>query len=230
MALTASDTGGNFVRAPKGVHPAICYSVIDLGTQVGNYEGKRYERHQVFISWELPDQPHDFDGVTKPIAISEFYTLSLNEKANLRHMLEGWRSKSFSKDELEGFDIKNILGKPCLINIIDKNDRARVASVMPADDRAKQFEIFNHLQYFSIEEDMEIPENIPEGIKKIIMKAKEFNGDTDDYDTMRQGIKKIIMKANTTAEFNGDTIAYADDYDTMRQSEPPQHGDDDIPF
>lgn len=174
MALTASDSGNSFVRAPKGVHPAICYSVIDLGTQISTFEGKELERHQVFISWELPLQIHEFDGVEKPIAISEFYTLSLNEKANLRHMLEGWRSKDFSNEELLGFDIKNILGKPCLINVIEKKDKARVGAVMPADKSAKVHKIFNDLRYYSIEENMEIPENIPDGIKKIIMKSQEM--------------------------------------------------------
>jgi len=183
MPLTASAPEGNFVKAPKGVHAAICYSLIDLGTQTGEYEGQYYERHQVFISFEL-EETHEFDGVMKPIAISEFYTLSLHEKAKLREMLEGWRSKSFTSDELKGFDLKNILGKPCLINIIHKNDKAKIAAVMPADQRAKNLKRYNDLQYYSIEEEMEIPSNVPDGIKKIIYKSKEFN--PDDYVDMRQ--------------------------------------------
>ena len=45
---------------------------------------------------DIVTQLHDFDGVDKPIAISEFYTLSLNEKANLRRDLVGWRGRSFT--------------------------------------------------------------------------------------------------------------------------------------
>jgi hypothetical protein len=145
---------------------------------------------------------HDFDGVVKPIAISEFYTLSLNEKANLRHMLEGWRSKSFSTSELMGFDIKQILGKPCLINVIEKNDRSRVGAVMPANDEAKSFTQFNDSLYFSFEDSNSIPDNIPDGIKKIIMKSVEYNenGQMNDWP------------------------------EPNYPQEPPQHGDDDIPF
>ena len=196
MGLTASDSGGgNYVQAPPGVHPAICYSVVDLGTQEKTWEGKTWDSHQVFISWELPTQMFEFDGVTKPIAMSGFYTVSLHEKANLRIMLEGWRSKGFSSEELKGFNIKDILEKPCLMNVIEKDGKAKIGSVMPADDGAKSFTQFNDTLYFSFEEGLEIPGNIPEGIKNIIRKAKEFDEGTD-WDAMRKGEPAIHGEDN----------------------------------
>jgi hypothetical protein len=60
--------------------------------------------------------------------------LSLNEQANLRSILEGWRGKAFSEEELAGFDIAALLGKPCLVDIEHKakrngNMKSKVKSV-----------------------------------------------------------------------------------------------------
>jgi hypothetical protein len=44
----------------------------------------------------------------------------MNEKSNLRHDLEGWRGRQFTDEEAEDFDTRNVLGKPCMINVIHK--------------------------------------------------------------------------------------------------------------
>jgi hypothetical protein len=61
----------------------------------------------------------DKDGNKKsgPMVIGKQYTMSLNEKANLRADLESWRGKIFTKEELNGFNLMNILGKPCMIGV-----------------------------------------------------------------------------------------------------------------
>ena len=137
MTLTASDTGGggDFEQAPIGVHPARCISVIDLGTQ----ENKMYDKweRKIFITWELPTKMVSYkdkedNEVTKPFVIGRFYTLSLGEKAHLRHHLESWRGKQFSMDELAGFDILALLGKACQVQVMHNDkDRAFVNTVPP---------------------------------------------------------------------------------------------------
>jgi hypothetical protein len=57
--------------------------------------------------------------------VSKFYTLSLNEKANLRKDLESWRGKAFSDAEIEnGFDIEKLIGANCYLNIA-QNDKGK---------------------------------------------------------------------------------------------------------
>jgi hypothetical protein len=51
------------------------------------------------------------------MAIGKTYTLSLNERATLRGDLEAWRGRSFSKEELAGFDVANLLGKACMVTV-----------------------------------------------------------------------------------------------------------------
>ena len=145
MSLTAKDSGSglNYDPIPEGLHLAHCYSVVDLGTQVSEYNGKEIVRNRVLITWELPDERIDIekeDGtkVNLPRAISAEYTLSLHDKAALRHDLETWRSKQFTDDELDGFNLEKLLGVSAQIQVLHKKSAdgkktyANVTSIVPA--------------------------------------------------------------------------------------------------
>ena len=140
MALIATSKGGDFEKPPVGVFPAVCVQVIDLGTQKNEYEGKVSTPRQVRIGWELTGSDKLGSGAShtmadgKPFLVTEIYTLSLGEQANLRAILEGWRGRPFTDDELDGFDISALLGKGCLLDIIHKakkngSTKAKVNSV-----------------------------------------------------------------------------------------------------
>lgn len=119
MSLIAKDKGGTFKPVPAGTHVAVCTMVVDMGVQ----PSARFKPSpKVYIRWELPNEVTEYttgDGQKKsgPMVIGKQYTLSLNEKANLRGDLESWRGKIFTKDELNGFNLTNILGKPCMIGV-----------------------------------------------------------------------------------------------------------------
>lgn len=126
--ISTQGEGQDFKQVPAGTHTAICIGVIDLGIQAGEYEGKRTERKQVLLRWELPTELMD-DG--QPMIISAFLTNSLNEKAKLRHWLEAWRGRAFTEDELAGFDLRNVLLKACMVSVIHNDKgRAKVNAVM----------------------------------------------------------------------------------------------------
>lgn len=120
MGLVAKDKGGgDFKVVPAGTHVAICVMVIDLGVQGG---GKFNPMQKVYIRWELPNEPikwKDAEGFEHegPMVIGKEYTNSLSLKANLRADLEAWRGKTFTEQELKGFDLTAILGKPCMLGI-----------------------------------------------------------------------------------------------------------------
>lgn len=172
MALTAKSNGdsGNFETTPPGNHVAICYSVVDLGEHESDWQGKVSMKHRLRISWELCDELMQ-DG--RPFSVSREYTLSLNEKATLRHDLESWRGKPFSDQELQGFDVFNVLGKPCLVNVVHKPKRdgtgsyAAVASISPIPKGVPPRERVNDLIRFSMEEDgaLALYEGFPDWLK-----------------------------------------------------------------
>jgi hypothetical protein len=92
-----------FTPAPEGLHQAVCVDVVDLGLVEGPWGAKP----TVEIRWEL-DLTHEETG--RPFLVSKRYTLTLNEKGNLRPMLEAWRGRKFTPQELEGFDLERLLG------------------------------------------------------------------------------------------------------------------------
>jgi hypothetical protein len=108
--------GSDFKPAPAGNWPAVCTRVIDMGTQPTNYKGKAGTAHQVLISWELHGDETKMDDGT-PMLAQRAYTWSMSEKANLRKMLESWRGQPFVESDFGKFDVKNLIGAPCLINL-----------------------------------------------------------------------------------------------------------------
>lgn len=131
MALMAKDSGGgSFETTPAGNHIGVCYMVCDLGEQEVTFQGEAKMQRKVRVSWEIPGELMA-DG--RPFSASKKYTLSLSEKANLRKDLESWRGRAFTDEELEGFDLFNVVGKACMINVIHETTNgktyANVASV-----------------------------------------------------------------------------------------------------
>lgn len=125
MAIMATDSGGgDFKPVPAGNHIAVCCAVVDLGKQEVKSElyGSSV-KHQVYIQWELPNEPLEFtdrDGNPKTgfMRIGKTYTLSLHENANLRADLENWRGRPFTEEERRGFDIARLAGVAAMVNVI----------------------------------------------------------------------------------------------------------------
>ena len=114
--------GGDFAPTPEGQHTMVCTRVIDLGTQVTEFQGETKRQRKVMIAWEIPEQRIKSDAGNQPVLHSAKYTWSFHEKANLRRDLESWRGRKFVEDDFKGppngFHIKNLLGVPCLAQIV----------------------------------------------------------------------------------------------------------------
>lgn len=131
--MIISDSGGTaFEQPPTGSHAARCIAIIDLGTQRTTYEGEAQIKHQLIIRWELSNElMTEGDYAGKPFTVSKFYTASLHEKAGLRKDLAAWRGRDFTADELRGFDLKTILGHPCMLSVgLSEKGKAKVTSVI----------------------------------------------------------------------------------------------------
>lgn len=176
MAIMAKSEG-DFKQPETGSWPARCYQIVELGHQPGEYMGVPNVKYQALINWELPTQDPLEDG--RPMTISKFYTLSLSDKANLTKDLQSWRGKAFTEEEKAGFDITKLLGVPCMLSIIDKNGKSRVDAVMalpkgtPMPDQVNDSLIFELDAY--LKGDTSVWDKLPEGLQKLIMKAKEFD-------------------------------------------------------
>ena len=142
MSIFVSATsGGNYPeRKPleAGAYAAICDMVVDLGVQPspgGQFAPKR----TLLLRFQIPSERVEItkDGETKslPAVISRTVGLSLNEKATLRQLLQSWRGRAFTAEELKKFDLTAVLGKPAFINVTHstKGDKtyANLTSIMP---------------------------------------------------------------------------------------------------
>lgn len=189
MGYIAKDSGGaDFVPTPSGTHMARCIWILDIGIQGG---GQFKPRAKVVFGFELVNEFMD-DG--RPFMISAIYTNSLNEKASLSAMLEGWRGKSFTDQERkDGYDFSGALGKACQVNVVhtEKNGRVygNVASVSNAPKGVTTPGATNTLLLYSVDEPDEavfakLPKWIQEKILTRIVEepAKTSAGDVDPFD------------------------------------------------
>lgn len=122
MAILATSNGTQRELIPAGNYIARCYQMIEIGSIEEVIQGQTKTLKKVRIGWELPMEKRVFkeENGEQPLVISKEYTLSMNEKSNLRKDLKSWRGKDFTEEEARSFDITKLLGVPCMLNIIHK--------------------------------------------------------------------------------------------------------------
>lgn len=201
-----SDNGGSkdFASAPAGTHVARCVKLIDIGTQAGEYQGQPTFRRQVVITFELSNElMPDGEYAGQPFTVSKYYTASLHEKAGLRKDLVNWRGREFTDEELKGFESKNILGKPCMIQLTPNDKgKVRITGVMSLPKGTTAPDQMVPSFYFSLERDE--------------FSHQAFDGLSDYY-------KELIAKS---PEF----VALQNKPDPVQKPGSPADFDDDIPF
>ena len=182
IVATTNDSGGGYAQVPSGVHKARCVKIIDLGTQRQEFSGEVSWKRQVMLIWEIPGQDN-MNG--EPMTISKFYTLSLHEKSNLVADLTSWRGRAFTETEKQGFDISNLAGVPCMLNVVEGNNgKARISTIMPlakGDEMAGQY---NETVIFSLNEyqegNIESFNKLSDGIRRMVLRCKELEGNDID--------------------------------------------------
>jgi hypothetical protein len=174
-----SDNGSDYKPIEAGAYSAICTRVIDLGTQTTSFNGEEKSARKVMLTWEVPEIEVEWEGNKRPATISSRYTASLHEKANLRKLLESWRGRSFTADELKGFDTKNVLGAPGLLNVVhtEKDGRtyANVAAVMPLPKGMPKPSTESPLVNFDLDEfEPEVLDGLHDRLKDLIKASPEY--------------------------------------------------------
>lgn len=167
----------NFAPPPAGSHAAVCYRLIDLGTQQSTFNNETKRQHKIVVSWELPDEKME-DG--KPYSIHQRYTFSLHEKAKLRADLEGWRGRNFTEAELEAFDLEVLLGKPCLLSVVHEERQGKVyaniksVSRLPKGMPAPTGMANPACSFILSNPDWTVFESLSDGLKETIKKSPEY--------------------------------------------------------
>ena len=187
MLIAENNTDRSFKLVPAGTHMALCYGIVDLGTQVYSYQGEQKQARQCRVLWELHGEDADGNPLTledgRPLSLSQRYTLSLAEKAKLRKTLISWRGREFTAQELRGFDLRTIIGAPCMLTVTHavKGDKtyANVDTVTAVPAALKKLglpELVNKKTYFSFGYfNQDEFDALTEGLKRVIIQSPEWH-------------------------------------------------------
>lgn len=183
LIVSAKGAGKDFAIHPAMVTAARCTRIIDLGTVDGEFKGKPKKIHKIMFAFEsaelMPETEGEYAG--KPFLVIQRYTASLSEKGLLRPALESWRGRKFTPAELDAFDLKNVLGKACMLNIVhtDPDDKGKVyanlSAIMPLPKGMTAPEAVGDLVFFSCSDfSQEAFDKLSDNLKEQIKKSDEY--------------------------------------------------------
>ena len=178
MSLIAREPeGSNIPPLPEGVYIGTCYLLADIGEQYNKMNDTW--KQKVVIGWQINGETITIDGKEEPRTIHNFYANSLHEKATLRTVLESWRGKKFTPEELMGFDLRNIVGTACQLQIIhntrdDGKVRADVKAIM-ALPRGTAYDKPTQKIIFDMDTDMDKLESMPKIVQTMVGKSRAFS-------------------------------------------------------
>ena len=123
LILNTNDGGGAERVLPKtGLNQAVLVSMVDIGTQEqSDYNGeKRDPARKLIVTFALTNQHHIFDEEKgpQPLYTSKWLRLSLHEKAGLRKMVKAILGKDIDGE----FNLFSMLGKNCMLNLVESKD------------------------------------------------------------------------------------------------------------
>ena len=150
-------------RPNPGMYTGICWCVCDYGDQPVVYQGKTSMKHKIRIGIELHGEGSmmsEGENVGKHFSVFAYDTLSLGSQSNMRPRLEGWTGKPIPSDEQgDYFDFKTLIGMPCLIQVIHKentqnpgNPYVNIGAITPLMSGAEIPVMTNQPLYFMLDE------------------------------------------------------------------------------
>lgn len=153
---------------PAGLHEAVIYGIIALGTQINEYQGHAKEAIQVCFLFE-----------TEHGTINQTYNLpqSYSKKSSLIKAIEAINGKPF-KDQPLKQALDDLLGKVCQVDVEEKVSQSNgktYANIKNVVGAPKKPSISGKLEkiYFDFSQEA-LPEGISEYLKAKIMKSPEY--------------------------------------------------------
>ena len=184
-----------------GTYPARCVGIVDLGEQMNDLAGRL--QRQVMLMFEIPGERIEVSGEDRPRMMSATYTLSLSDKAKLRGVLESWRGKQFTEEELDGFDLRKIVNVPCMLSVVSKTSKAgkpyvAIGSVSKIPKGFAVPEAETILFVFDLDEDgcLDALETLPEWVRERVKQSE----------TYKQMIESPTPKS--LADYNSDELPF----------------------
>lgn len=192
---------------PEDNYIATVYRIIYIGTVETEYLGEKKNTFQVDITWELNNEMKVWkEGEEpKPVVVSKTYTLSLGSKSNLRPIVEGIVG-GMSDAEAINFDVDEILGKSCLLNITHGTSdsgkeflKLQTSKLMKGMEQPKPFNKQTILSFEKWDENFYL--SLPEWLRTKI-------ASTPEYKMIKKGDFTMPVVSVDTGEVNPDDVPF----------------------
>ena len=118
--ITATgNTSAKFLPHPSGQFVAQCCDTIDLGEKVEAFPGMPEKlTHKCALVFRTGEKNPETGEL---IDVAQEYTVSMNEKANLRKALESWRGQPYNEGQIsDGVPLDKLTGNWALIGVAHK--------------------------------------------------------------------------------------------------------------
>lgn len=173
--------GGDFETPEAGSYIANLYKIIDIGTQVEQFQGKpaKPARKVLFYFELLEDEEGKEYRMTngEPFSVMEKYTLSTSPKANLRKVIDAWRGQALTEAEAEDFDVTKLLGQTARVQVtLDESGDRTWVNLKSVGFTKKSLQNVNPTMSWSVEDpDMKVFESFPDWLLIKINAAAEWS-------------------------------------------------------
>ena len=141
--------------------------------------------HKMVFTWELHGESDSGEKLLtddgKPLIVSKRYTVSLGDQSTLRKDLESWSGKKMTAEDRKNFDVRNLLGKFCMLSVVHSEDGkyANVSgiSAVPTALRSSLPEPINAVTHFWLQEfDQAKYDALPKYYREKITESSEWRG------------------------------------------------------
>lgn len=213
MSMIAKESAGvSIEKLENGVYTAVSSMIIDLGNQVS----EKYQKTQrkFMMIWTVLGEEVEINGQKLPRTISKEYGFSLGDKSNLRKDLQAWRGQPFTSDELQGFNILNVLNKACQLQIIkeEKNGNTynNISSIM-ALPKGTTVEGLEDTCHFDLEDESTWNNwyRIPTWIQEKIKKAENYV--ETGLNTFVENYEQFLKEQEKNKQVTDDELVSEDD-------------------
>ncbi len=206
MEFIAKSEGNTSVpKLENGVYTAISSMLIDIGGQKSPIDNN--VRRKFMMVWNIVGEFIEINNEQLPRVMSKEYTLSLNEKSNLRKDLQAWRGQAFTEEELNGFDLLTVMNKPCQLQIINEEKNGKtynnISAIMAMPKGMKVDPLDEVVIFITNNPETWINwEKIPKWIKDKIKKMEGYDNSelkqyVEDYEKAEKENSADINSKNT---------------------------------
>ena len=214
--IAKSEGNSNIPKLENGVYTALSSMLIDLGFQKSLLDNN--VRRKFMMVWTIVGEFIEVNKEQLPRVMSKEYTLSLNEKSNLRKDLQAWRGQAFTEEELQGFNLITVMNKPCQLQIINEEKNGKTynnISAIMAMPKGMTVEPLQETTVFITNnpETWNSWEKIPKWIKEKIKKAEgyetsELKQFVDEYEKMEEQNNIEVTATNNDVIDSDDSLPF----------------------